>query len=450
MPGSRGLKMKGLSRKAPKPFKLAVTLLCWEGAFAFAFEAWIGPTYISALAGEVGVSIGLVSLLTAVPWIGSIGQLLGAWAYDHVPSVKRYTLGVALAARSLWILPLYFAVFWGFRSMSGAGEFPTRLWFNIVAAVACLSSLLATSSAMAWLSWIQELIPSYFQGRFFGTRQRYCMLGVIAANFLGSIWAGWKPRGVHLGYGVLGFLALTTAGLSTFLLAKVPDASPRPSQRAAIRWREPLQNLKFRKFMIFAALFNGSLQLAGPYFPYYMTKEIGVSIGSIAFWSMLTNLGCFLTARFWGKRIDRLGDPRSVLRIALYMIAASPLFYLMSQGSMRKWIYWIAPFDYLTNGMAWSAYVLSSTLLLLQSCPKDSGPIYFSMSSAGAGLAGALGVFLGGRLAVLLAPYGGFRALWVVASLCRFSVVWFCFKPLLGSYKGRRDGRFLSSIHLER
>ncbi len=57
-----------------------LTLLCWEAAFAVAYETWIGPTYINGLAGELGLDLKWVAFLAAVPWLGALGQIAGPWA----------------------------------------------------------------------------------------------------------------------------------------------------------------------------------------------------------------------------------------------------------------------------------------------------------------------------------------------------------------------------------
>src|SRR5438094_581358 len=106
-------------------FRGIFSLLCWEGAFAMAYETWIGPVYLSGLAGEAGVSLPLLAVLTSIPWIGSIGQVFGLWAFERWPSRKRYTITVASAARALWSVPLFLAFFW-FRK---SARFPAENWF---------------------------------------------------------------------------------------------------------------------------------------------------------------------------------------------------------------------------------------------------------------------------------------------------------------------------------
>jgi MFS family permease len=437
-------------------FKTAVQLLYWEGAFAMVFDAWVGPTYLSGLAGELGVSVLCVSLITSAAWIGAVGQLVGAWAYERVPSYKQYTVGVAAASRGVWLLPLFFAGLFAYHSQRDGTPFPTERWFAITAGIACLGALFGASSAGAWNSWMRALVPEAVRGRFFGARQRYVMAALMGANLLASTCIDWRPHGYRAGYALLGGLAIVAATLSTFLLSRVRDAGePRADavrtrlrfSRAKVQARlisvlrqpqsirlpffsrivAPLRNRRFRNVVIFGAAMNGVMQLAGPYFPYYFTKELHIPMSQVAFWLVLSNIGCLCAAGYWGRKLDRTGDARPTLRFTSILISISPLFYLTPAV---HWIRLIAPVDYLTNGMIWVGYQLALTTLLFKAIPSERPAFCFSIYTAAAGLTGAAGSLLGGRLASLLLPWGGFRALWLLAGLLRLAVVFGLFNFL--------------------
>lgn len=435
-------------------FRFAFQLLCWEGAFAMAYETWIGPTYLSGMAGELGVGVTLLSLLAAVPSLGSACQLLSTWAIQRSPSMKEYTIRLAVLARGLWAIPLFLGWYWGIRSFRAGGCFPANRWFAITVAASCLSSVAASSSGASWMAWVKELVPGAFRGRFFGTRLRFTMGAVTLAHAIGYFIVGWRPAGLQVGYGLLLAGALLAATVSTCLLKRVPEASalaegdsgPATGESPPVSvttemslraWlssiREPWLNARFRNLMIFGAAFNGAIQLAGPFFPYYFTRELGIPMRTIALWTGLTNLGWFLASVSWGKRIDywqrgdtsRLGKP---FWVAAHLICLSPIFYVAASPG---WVARIGPIDYLTNGMAWAGYTLLLTTLLLKACPRDRSAFYFSVNAAASGLGGALGTFLGGQLAVLLQPWGGFRALWWVAVATRLSVLWGMYRLLM-------------------
>jgi hypothetical protein len=405
--------------------QLVFRLLFWEGAFSLAFDTWTGPTYFSGMAGELGVGVGLLSLITVVPWIGAMGQILSLGVYQRSASVRSYVVRLAALCRALWLLPIVAGWYWGVRAAGAHQPFPARKWFLLATGVGAVAQLLGSSSGAAWMSWVRELVSPRVRGRFFGARQRYTMAAVIVVHALGMVWAGWKPGGYPAGYGILLGCALICAAYSTFLLSRVPDTDFGGEVHERKSWieqvREPLRNPGFRRLVIFNAIFQGTVQLAGPYFPYYYTRELHIPMSSVAFWTVLTNLGWFATATFWGRRIDRVGGSRTAFRFAVNLIALSPLFYVFS-GALA--VTRIAPLEYFTNGMAWAGYTLVYTKLLLERSPRGKCASYFVVGAVATALASAIGNLMGGQIALWLQPWGGFRALFLVAAVARFGVVW--------------------------
>jgi MFS family permease len=406
----------------------AFQLLFWEGAFAMVYDTWVGATYLSGLAGELGVSVLCVSLLTSAAWIGGVGQIFGAWAYEHTSSYRRFTLRLAVVSRSLWFLPLLAAAYWTWRRNAHGIPFPVEGWFMLTAGVACLSALFGALSGSAWNSWVRSVVPENKRGRFFGDRSRYVMAALICANLMAAVLVDWRPEGFQAGYAVLGVLGVTAAALSTWLLSRVKDAEPPPkvepisylhSLRAALR------NRRFRGILIFGAAFNGAMQLGSSYFPYYFTKELRIPMSQVATWIVLANLGCMLAAGRWGKYLDRTRNAARSMRIACLLISISPVFYV---SSSLKWVHFIAPLDYFSNGMVWIGFQLAMVTLLFKAIPSERPAFCFSLYSASSSLAGAICCLLGGRLAVWLQPWGGFRALWLITSVCRVLVIWGFFR----------------------
>ena len=412
-------------------FRAVFMLLCWEGAFATAYDTWIGSTYISGMAGELGVGIGIVTLLSAMPWLGQVGQFLGIGYFQRVDSVKSTSLKLAVAARAVWTIPLFMAGYWGLRTRYYSVAFPKSQWLLLLAVVATLSAMLGSASAVAWNSWMKGLVPETLRGRFAGARQCYGMIALILANGLAAAWVNFKPHGYFVGYGIIGLLAVIVGGVSLAFANRAPDIELRKdagvlAQSTSVALKEVFRNEKFRSLLIFAAAMHGAVQMGGPYFPYYFTKELHISMQSIAVWAMLTNLGYVLSAGFWGKKID-LDGPKNVLWKMGNVIALAPLVYVLPGAAAIRWI---APFEYFANGVFWCGYNIALSTLLFRTCPKGKNAAYFSVYAACFGIAGAAGTLLGGSLAETLSSVGGFRALWVVTTLVRLGALWGLFSLL--------------------
>jgi hypothetical protein len=440
--------LKKLTLDLGRPRKL-FRLLWWEASFAVAYETWIHPTYLNGLAGELKIPLSLVSVLAAIPWIGATGQILGAWAFQRSHSVRRYVLGMASFGRALWLLPLLFAVFWGSRSYFYGIPFPVSNWFILATTSACISSFLTTASSNAWLYWMKVLVPSQFQGRFFGTRQRFTTSAFISASLIGALLVGWTPQGYRVGNGLLCTFALLSGCISIYLhsfVRDVPYQKPQLLHRASFSTilRKPLSDPQFREFLLFGAQFNGAIQIANSYFPYYFTKELHFSMSTIALWTGISNFGCFIAAAYWGRKVDRCRTPFEILWYAGHLIAFSPLVYVFIKepGVVQA----IAPFEYFGYGLAWSGFLLAQTKLLFKLSPKTDCAPYFSTYAAVCGISGAVCTFLGGQLAQAFAPWGGFRILWVFGCLARLTILWLFCRPLLQIKNKIRNEPELQSI----
>lgn len=425
-----------LVRPTSPRFSPAFSFLCWEAAFAMAFETWFGPIYLSGLAGELGASVGLVAFLTALPWVGYTGQILGLWLSRNFSSARKYTLIAATLGRSLWLIPLFLAA---------SGLLSRDRWIFWTAIVAGVSSICSSSGTVSWMSWMKGIVPDRYKGRFWGKRQKFTMAGVVLANAAGVFLCAYRPHGNFAGFGVLAVLGLTAGWVSVMLLSRVheslstqrlasayghPSKKIHPVVNAPSFFEsllEPLRDRNFRVALLVWPLFNATVVFVGPFFPYYFTHELKLPMSYVSGWSMISNLGSVFASVYWGRKIDQHGTPLKVLLITGLIFAASPLFYL---SSSPEWIRWIAPPEHFVNGVAWTGINIAIYTLVFKVCPPGRSETYFSVYFAITGLTSAAAIYLGGVLATLLQSKlnhlgsgAGFRALWVIGSVARASVV---------------------------
>jgi len=383
------------------PFRL----LYWEAAFALGYETWVGQTYLSGLAGELRVTVSLVTLVTALPWLGNTSQLIVALFFQKKLSrnLKSSVLRLSGLARLLWIIPLVTA-FW----------IDIHTWFALTAVIAFSSSLLSSSSTLAWLTWMQKLIPDRVRGRFFAARQRFTMGAIFTANLI-AIWlTGFRDQGKPIGYWILGLLAVSSGIASTLILSRVPP--PKVQKPTHQTHKKDIDWVPAIKTFLFIGCFHGALQVASPYFPYYFTSVRGFTMSRVSFWIGMSNLGCIIFAPFWGRWLDRVGDLKKMVMICTLSISSSSLVYWVLHHFDPSITIYVAPFEHFFNGFIWSGYLICVWKLLFMHAPEENSVLYYSIFTATQGVFGALGVFIGG----LIAP--NYPLLWIVAALVRISV----------------------------
>ncbi len=406
--------------------------LCWEAAFALAYENLLGITYLSGLAGELGIDVWVLTLLAAMPWCGAIAQVFVLPWLSRAKSLRKTTLMFAGSARGIWLLPILFAGV-GF---AGWIRLDPRTWFLGTTVVVAVSGLLATSGGVTWLSWMHRLVPHQMMGRFWGTRQRYTMAAIIGSNLLAAWLVTWRPNGWMLGYATVALIGVGMGGLSSFLLAKVPEApGPRFASDAWVGIGVAFKDVRFRRLMLFSMGFYFAVHLAAPFFPYYFTRDAGISMRTVAVWAVLANVGSLLASGFFGKFVDRLQSPIWVMFGACFVIALSPLPYLIQSSEILGWV---GPIEYLFNGAAWAAFQITMARVVFRLIPEAHAASYFSLNTAVQGIAGLSANALGGWIAHLVEGGQGFRNLFMVGSMARFAALFLLLPLAARAFEGRR------------
>jgi MFS family permease len=390
-----------------------------EVVFAMLYETWFGRAYLSGLAGELGVSVAMVTLITGLPWIGSTGQVLSAWWLSRAASAKQYAWRAMALGRSVWIFALLLALIPGISKVQ---------WMAATTGIACFANVCSSSGDVAWLAWMHGVVPAKRRGMFFGVRQRYWVIGILAANLLGSLLVGWRRGGPYTGYAVLGVLAILSGWISLGLLTLVPP-SPRSSAVSFERkeFLRPLRDPRFRVVLVLWPLLNGMVQIMAPFFPYFFTSEIGVPMSRVALWIMLGNVGSLVTVGYLGARIDRTGSALEVLLWMGLLLAVSPLVYVLPTKAA---ILWLAPPEHFANGIANGGLKVAILSLLCEVTPEERNSLYFCIYTAFIGIFGALGTFAGGFLIrffqampSLQIHASGFRTFFVAGAALRALVV---------------------------
>jgi MFS family permease len=359
----------------------------------------------------------------ALPWLGSLGQLLGLQFISRIHSLKKYTLTTGLIGRALWAIPLCLAIFWGDQAIGTGEAFPYQSWFLVVTFSAFFSSIFSSSSTVTWMAWMRSIISARFHGRFFSMRHQFIMGALILANLFASFIIDWNYRNLNAGFLILGFLGMFAGIASISILFKVHDTKKRNwKNNEAWNIRNLLSYRGFNRILIFSSVFYCAIFMAAPFFPYYFTKELKVSMSTVALWIACSSLGSFLAAGFWGRRIDRSSSVVTIIRSCALKLSLSPFLYLFLNS---KTILWVAPFEYFMNGMAWSGFILALTTHLFRHCPRQQSPQFFSFYSAATSLSSAVGILVGGSLIHIFYQKMGFNALWITAGSLRFTAALF-------------------------
>jgi MFS family permease len=398
-------------------------LSVWEGAFSTGFIVLTSGAFLTGYALMLGANDFEIGLLIAIPYIAQFFHLFGASVVELTAARKTIAVGTLTVGRAIYSV----LIFLPFVAFLGGAKVAVLLVVMAVAAA------LAMAGSNAWISWMGDLIPEQFRGRYFGTRNRYLMVVTVVLSLGGGKFLDWfRERGAEAaGFGWL-FGAGVLFALVAFLFLVLQPSVPMKKARTGRLWRqlaEPFRDRNYRSMLLFFAVFYGGVGFSIPFFNPHMIKNLGMSYLEIGIFSVTVSLSAFATYRFWGTAIDRVGN-RSVLIICTVIIISIPLFWLTPQAG-AIWPVWLIG---IWTGIGWSGFNLTAFNLPIALSPRRNRSFYLAVYSSATGLAVFIAGTLGGLLADFLAGMEttingctlvNYHVIFVVSAILRLSsLVW--------------------------
>ncbi len=368
-----------------------------EGGLNTIFGTLIGGSFLVGFALALGATDAHIGLLSALPPLLNLVQIVGSYLVNRVGSPKRVCVTTAALYRVAWmgILLIPFA----FLNTSEQG------WAVLILMAALgLSSFFASLSGVAWMAWVAELVPQAIRGKFFGYRNMVAGgAGMIAALAAGQFVDYWEKLFPTHGK-VFGFSVLFTVGIlfgiwGWIVMRRISDVSvPQATQDSDFfrSLRKPLQDARFRRWTIFSSLWALAVGVGSPFFTVYMLKVLEMPFSLIAVFSLVSGITNIIGMRLWGNLIDEVGS-KPLLLVCSLAGAVIPLLWLFS----TKDSYGILWFVHIVSGLAWSGVGLASSHLLMSSAPREGASTYFAVFAGITGLSGAAAPILGGVVAAL-------------------------------------------------
>jgi MFS family permease len=147
----------------------------------------------------------------------------------------------------------------------------------------------------------------------------------------------------------------------------------------------------FLALTLTAAMWNFSLNIAGPFFNIYMVQNLKATATMVGVLSVVSSIATLVFQRPLGRLVDRWGAHRLQL-ISGLLIPILPICWVFTRS-----IWHIVPIN-IGSGILWGAYGLASFNLLLEITPEGQRARYTAIYQIVTMLALAGGAALGGWL----------------------------------------------------
>lgn len=375
-----------------------------DGFFAAATDN-IVVTYLTLYVLALGASRAQIGLLSSLSSLGAALILLpGALLVERL----GHRMGIALLSGSgsrimLLLLALIPLVFDG----------PALVYIAIFLAVG--RDLLANLAYPAWMAITADVVPLAGRGRYFAARNFAMGFAGMAVTLLAGelITRANQPAGHQVAFLVAGLLGLT----SSFCFGRLHDPRPalpvapgrgRPDLAAALRGLAGQPG--FLALIGTTALWNFSLNVAGPFFTVYLVQNLHASATLVGVTSIASSLASLLAQRKIGDLADRWGSWRLQL-VSSLVIPILPTAWIFINSGWQ-----VIPIN-LLGGALWGAYSLASFNLLLAMTPQEFRARFSAVYQITVMLSLAAGAAVGG----VVVTHWGYPAIFAASAVGRLA-----------------------------
>ncbi|MFH0888553.1 MAG: MFS transporter [Planctomycetota bacterium] len=420
-------------RVPPSQCRKALTIFTWEGMFSSFHGALIGGIFVTWYVIDLGGKNIHYALLTAIPTLAAVTQVLAAYWLQYLHQRKTFTIITSTISRFAWLI-IAIIPFLFIKSTS----------LSIFFAVYLLLNILSSMSANSYLSWMVDVIPIPIRGRYLGIRLMLCTIVAGVAGLAGgyfiedylpkwdkeilkifsflitpSLGAGESIR--FIGYGIIYFIAVLIGAIPALVLLfkqyeppfnYIPPA--QPSQKTSDNNQEQESTKKsllsymkeiskspnFKKLLFVMIIWNIINGFSAPFWLPYVIKDLQMSIKALTICGFLGNICRIISLPIWGKLIDRFGN-KPIIIFAMYVIGFHPLYYVLSTPNFTALIY----LDGISSGIMWAGVEIATLNLLFGASPKKGKEMYYAIYMALTGLANAVPQFIAGWVIDMVAQY---------------------------------------------
>jgi MFS family permease len=356
--------------------------------------------YILAL-GATRTQIGLLSSLSSLS--AALLLLPGAFMVEKWGHRKQFTIifGGGLARLMIFIialLPLFV-------------DAPAIVWFAI--ALAVTRDAFANLAFPAWMSITGDIIPLEGRGRYFGSRNFIMAIaGMLTTVLIGELIT---RSGSPLGYQIAMGIAFLFGMLGTFSFSRLVDPKgdhPQPAG-TSMSFKAIWSDLRVQRIILAlfgtTALWNFSLNVAGPFFTVYLVQNLGATAAMVGLTTVSSSVVGMLVQHRLGALSDRWG-PRRLQLISMVAIPILPLLWIVATQA------WHIIIVNAVSGVLWGAFSLASFNYLLDLFPDRLRARYSALYQIVVTLALAIGAAVGSLVITGI----GYKGVFLISSVGRF------------------------------
>jgi len=278
----------------------------------------LGNAWGNLITGIIFIYFGNAIGMTQLQWgllsgIGSwmvAAQPFGALFAERIGTRRLAWFWPALGERVLRLITIVGAYLLWRAGHPGA--------YLILMTGICVATLSGNFANAPWFGWLATIIPKDVQGAFWGRRDSWISVVVIAVSLPSGFIMDLIPENGKLEATVLILVFASLLGFSDLLIHRTIPEPPFEATRKNPFQEilKPLRDTKFRPWLVFVASWNFGMSLGGSLCTLYFMENLGFKnnlLGGMFALNVVGLLGTSLAARRMGRMVDRFGIRRMLL-----------------------------------------------------------------------------------------------------------------------------------------
>lgn len=365
------------ARDAYRKDALAGMLVGFYTGAVFPFVGFIARDKLHA-------SVGLISLMTAAPFIGNMFALLYANAMEGRKK-QPFVVWSGGIARAMFLLMIFATT-------------PLRFALTV-----SLIQLIATVASPAYAPVMKEIYPDDQRGRIMG----YIRVGMALMMFVSTLLVGPLLRDDNFRYifpiaGLIGVGSSIVFG--TIRTAPVDRSDPANSKQPTWEFLKSTvlilrDDVNYRWFAMSVFIFGFGNLIVAPLYPVFQVDQLHIKATEVAILSNVTTVVWMLSYLYWGKYVD-VQSPLKAVAINVLLVSFVPFIYFWSHN-----VWMLLPAAVITGITAGGAELsYFNSILTLAEDGKESQ--YQALHSFWLGVRGTTAPFLGAALVSLFKANG--------------------------------------------
>ena len=394
----------GLSRmEAMRGMRMSV----YEGSFATVFAVLTAGAFLTGFGLWLGANSVQIGLLTAIPTFAGLVQIIASYTGEKRSTRKPFAGGFALIGRLLWLPILLLPFIFHNKQLA---VLPFLVLFTA-------SFVLLHASVPPWTSWMSDLVPPDYRGRYFARRNMIAgIVGMVVS--LPAAWfldlATQKHHWEAAGFGTLFAVACVASLVAFAFILRQPEppktVSPDGPSVGGLRGvadylKAPFADANFRRLMSFNTIFVLGQFFAAPFFTVYALQDLKLNYVWLQIFATLTSISSLASMPLWGYLADKFGN-KPLLAISVWGVFTLPIVWMFTTPSHMTTTMLLLVELNLVGGMFWAGVGLTQFNLLIGFSPPGKTSIYVATMSAVTGFAGGLAPLLGGACMSAVAASG--------------------------------------------